>query len=563
MTMIRTEKIARGWFKNLGFKTISVSTVSRLVGGGRCAATGALRITPRSDNCGELSLAIPCMLFRVSLSKAKADIWSGWTCVRPPGLSVFLLSFGFLSSASAQTPITDVLGSVPEQTTLQSQTGLAINTVCVRLVGNRGNNTPIQQELDDICTSMVTNAALNEDPNRGDLPAGFAELDRGLNNEELNSAVQNSATEEISLTGQTTARTSQVLVTSTLSRIATLLAGGGGFNITAIDEGDHRSLFSYSPGGSSDYGVRGGAAGDGDDTSKLSRLGGFANVIGSFGEKDETDREAGFDFNTIGVTAGLDYRLTDNFVFGGILGYSRLDSDFDESVNVRGGGVDADNYGIAIFGLYYINNFYFHGLGGYDRNDYDVERRIFIGTNTNVPEVDRTAKASPDADTFVASAGGGYDFNVNSWTLGPLARVQYIHSDLDSYEESGASALNLRVNSQSIKSLTTHIGAQASYTRGVDFGVLIPYLRATWVHEFENDSRFIRSFYVNEFVPQGESATILGAETDDPDEDYAIIGVGLSGVFAQRIQGFLQYERWAGLEDIEDNVFTLGVRGSF
>jgi outer membrane autotransporter protein len=444
------------------------------------------------------------------------------------------------------------LGEVEGQTTLQSNTGNAVQTVCMRQAGNISQLNTVQMALQATCTSMVQNAVQLEG-------ATNTPNSRNLDATSLNSGIQNISTEEIALTGQTTARTSNAQVVTAMARIQELLGGGGGFRVAALDEVKGETVFAYTPGGDSDYGVRGGAAGSDDP----SRFGGFINIIGSFGDKDETSREAGFDFDTVGVQAGLDYRLTDNFVFGGAFGYSHLNSDFKQSVNVDGGGVDADSYGFSLFGLYYLENFYFHGLAGYARNEYDVKRKVFIASQDPNQVVDATGKSSPDANTYLISGGGGYDFTYDAWTLGPIVRADYIHSDIGSYNESGAGALNLRVQSQTIKSLTTHVGAQTSYSQSTKFGILSPYVRATWVHEFENDGRFIRSFYINEFVPAGESATILPVESEDPDRDYGRLSLGLSGVFPHGFQGFLQYERWVGLDDINDNVFTLGFRGEF
>ncbi len=461
--------------------------------------------------------------------------------------------WGLLFSVAANSGETP-LGSVQDQSSLQSGTGDGVQKVCGRFGGGANVQNSNQQTLFEVCRSMVQNA--NELNNTG----GPTTNSRGLDSTSLNSGLQNISTEEIAFAGQTTARTANSQVVSSLARIQELLTGAGGFRVAALDEYDGETVFAYTPGVDSDYGLRGGAAGSDDP----SRFGGFINVIGSFGDKDETSREVGFDFDTIGVQAGLDYRFTENFVFGGAFGYGHLNTDFKDSVNVSGGGAEADSYGFSLFGLYYLKDFYFHTMFGYARNDYDLKRRVFIDSNNpNEPVVDATAKADPSANTYMVSGGGGYDFSHKAWTLGPTVRVDYIHSDIESYNESGAGGLNLRVQSQTIRSFTTHLGGQASYSHSTNFGVLAPYVRANYVHEFENDGRFIRSFYINEFVPAGETGTLLPVSSENPDRNYGRVSVGLSGVFPHGFQGFLQYERWVALRDINDNVFTLGFRGQF
>ncbi|MEA3411118.1 MAG: autotransporter outer membrane beta-barrel domain-containing protein [Pseudomonadota bacterium] len=129
--------------------------------------------------------------------------------------------------------------------------------------------------------------------------------------------------------------------------------------------------------------------------------------------------------------------------------------------------------------------------------------------------------------------------------------------------ETGAGGLNLQVDSQDFDSLKTVLGFQGAYAISQSFGVLQPYLRAAWHHEYLNDSRTINSRYVNEFIPVGGSPTNLPVVTESPDRDYGTIGIGLSSVFQGGWQGYYLYERWIALDNITDNVFALGVRGEF
>ena len=60
-------------------------------------------------------------------------------------------------------------------------------------------------------------------------------------------------------------------------------------------------------------------------------------------------------------------------------------------------------------------------------------------------------------------------------------------ADVGSYEESGASPVNLKVGSQDVKSLTTNAGLSVGYAFSSPYGVIEPTIRAEYVHEFEND----------------------------------------------------------------------------
>ena len=58
------------------------------------------------------------------------------------------------------------------------------------------------------------------------------------------------------------------------------------------------------------------------------------SVVNGHGKRDNTAQTPGFDFDTAGLTAGIDYRYSDTFVFGLALGYNRNNTDITRD---RGG----------------------------------------------------------------------------------------------------------------------------------------------------------------------------------------------------------------------------------
>ena len=449
------------------------------------------------------------------------------------------------------------LGELPGQTQLQSTTGNSIAQVCARFEGGQNVANPLQQQLFDTCASMVQNA--NQIVGNGQIT-----LSRDLNVTELNSAIQNTATEEIALPATLTAKTSNSQMIGVMGRISALQGGATGFAMTSNDPTQNNSFSSLPEARASKLTETGGAASADSLDTTWGKWGGFANLSWSTGDKDETDREAGFDFNTYSLTAGLDYRFTERFVAGAALGYSRLNSDFDESVDVAGGGIDADTYSLSLYGLYTYDALYLNSLIGYARNDYDIKRRVLVLSNApSIETIDATASADTNADVFLFNIGGGYDFVKNSWQYGPVLSLNYVHSDTDGYQESGTRGLNLAVDSYSVDSLTTSLGGRVAYTSNQSYGVLIPYVTAVWRHEYEDDPTTISSRYVNEFVPTGATPTILPVVTDGPDQNYGLIGIGVSGVFKNGVQAVLSYQQSVELADINQSIISLGIRMEF
>ncbi|MGH2690201.1 MAG: autotransporter outer membrane beta-barrel domain-containing protein, partial [Actinomycetota bacterium] len=132
---------------------------------------------------------------------------------------------------------------------------------------------------------------------------------------------------------------------------------------------------------------RGGGA-----SADRSRLGLFVNGKGSFGNQDATPKDAGFDFNTAGVTLGADYRLTDQFLLGIALGYLRTKTTFDASA----GESRIHGYSVSAYGnVYLTDKWYLDGIATFGWNDYDTERAV--------APLGATAEGSTDGTQFALS----------------------------------------------------------------------------------------------------------------------------------------------------------------
>jgi outer membrane autotransporter protein len=158
------------------------------------------------------------------------------------------------------------------------------------------------------------------------------------------------------------------------------------------------------------------------------------------------------------------------------------------------------------------------------------------------------------------SFGTGYDFSTGGFTFGPFARVNYIMVDIDGYREEidntdPGFGLVLEFESQDVESLTSVVGAQASYAISTGLGVLLPQVRFEWEHEFKDESRTITARFVAD-----PTRTPIEYVTDNPDRDFFNVGVGLSAIFRVGLSAFVHYETVLGLEDVTVHDIVLGVR---
>ena len=150
----------------------------------------------------------------------------------------------------------------------------------------------------------------------------------------------------------------------------------------------------------------GGPAGPPDSTTIEAeppeyRIGVFANGSGEFVSVGDSSNAAGYNFNSGGVTFGVDYRFSENFVAGALFNYTRTRADLTEK-----GRLDADAFRGGIYASLFSGGAYVNGFLGAGYNDYDIRRQgldTFVHGDTNGGE-------------FNALLATGYDVHRGSLT---------------------------------------------------------------------------------------------------------------------------------------------------
>ncbi len=461
-------------------------------------------------------------------------------------------------NATQAAPLTALPGLSFNQTSIAN----AIDIVCPQLVARRQQLNGEQLQLQETCTSMKQNGnAL-----LGDSGTQFS---FGLNNQQLDDALTQLSNEKNNTpnSAATKADTGQAIIGD---RLAALRAGAGGFAVTGITfdvGGQTIDLTALAAHETEKALQRGGAAGD---QAVIPRFGGFVNGIVSWGKLDETANRVGYDFNTGGVTGGLDYRLTDNAIIGAAFNYANQTADLDKGILLAGGDVDADVFSGSIFGTYYVGDFYIDGIGTFAGVNYTIKRQVNIpSSNPAAAPVSTTATGEPGANGYAFSFGSGYDGQYQKWSYSPFLRVDYRKLDVDGYTETGAGGLNLKVDGQDVNSLILALGGQVAYAISAPFGVVLPRFRAEYNHEFENDAVLLRAQYFapidpsNNLTATGLDNPVFEATTDQPDRDFFIIGGGISAVFQRNVQAFIDFESVIGYSTVTNNILTTGVRVEF
>ncbi len=448
-----------------------------------------------------------------------------------------------------QTGVIKLIASLNDNTT-----EFVINSIA-QTPGLTDNQEAVGSSLDNLCLS------LGEKQTTGSLSAAEQDLLMTCNNlvSEPGTAetLTRLAPEEVATQGAASIEAAGTQLGNVNTRLVALRAGDTGMNLSGLNVNYagiafNRRLFDgLLPEAQK---VKGGSAGDID--ALQGRWGAFINGSIDFGEKDQTERETGFEFDTRGITLGLDYRFNPQFVAGGAMGFSRYNSDYNDAT----GDLEMDAWSLSAYATYYQdNNVYVDGLVQYGSNSYDTQRRI-----NGVGAADQFAEGNTEGMEYSFNLSAGYDYRYNEMTLTPYGRFSYTHVEIDAYTEEASDQTAagfgsvLHIEDQDLESRVLVLGGNFTYSYSTLSGVLIPQLRFEWEHEFKDDSRDINAGFVHD--PTRSQFTV---ETDYVDKNYFNLGLGLSAVFSHGKTAYVFYERRIDQDNITLNRINAGIRLEF
>ena len=331
------------------------------------------------------------------------------------------------------------------------------------------------------------------------------------------------------------------------NRISAIRSGrqGGGLTISGLTFDSSGNPISRNQLANMNANLNKAAAGD----ESFDRLGVFVNGNIGFGDRRTTSNEAGYNLDTHGATVGMDYRFTDNFLLGMAFGYNNAYSGYANSL----GTLEADNYTGAIYGSFFTENgFFVDGIFSGSHIDYSTRRHIQYAISETI---NTNAFGDNQGDEFDVAMTSGYNFNHGGLTVTPQVRVEYTTNQVDALNERGGQGWALHVDSQDFESLQTAAGLQMAYAVNLPWAVIMPMVRAEYIHEFKNDQRNITAYFV-----QDPSQTRFNIMTDKPDRDYIILNAGMSAQFAHGISAFVSYDTVQAHSYVNNHNFVGGVR---
>lgn len=433
-------------------------------------------------------------------------------------------------TATASSPLADLPGLTPGQRSVAG----ALDSLCPALnaIGQQRALNSGEQDLLAQCKTLI--GAVSSNP--GAVTQGIAAI----------------TPEQASAPRKLVTQISSVQVDNLSERLQSLRRGATGISLGGLRLGiGEQGVQGGSLASLVEQGLGSGGGASADEDWPFERLGIFVSGDVQWGSKDRSINEDGFDFDTLGITAGADYRFTDGLVLGTALGYANTQVDVDAD----GGTLDSENWSLSLYGTWYpLEHLYLEGSVTYGWDSYDQDRHIaysLLGTK-------RTAAATFDGDQYSLLLGAGYDLIRGGTILDIYGRLKYTSASLDDYRESGASGLDLIIESQDATSFKTILGTQVSRSISTSRAVLIPQGWIEWEHELEDGDDEVQGYFANDPNRFG-----FALPTDPLDTDLIRLGVGLGAQFGQGRIAFISYQAALGVQDYSEQNITAGIRIEF
>lgn len=336
------------------------------------------------------------------------------------------------------------------------------------------------------------------------------------------------------------------------ARLSELRAGGGGVSLSGLNV--------VNGGQSIPIGLLQGLFANADDEPEIGGTGDLISpwgffVNGSITRGDQqissTDREVVRDFDSVGITAGVDYRRSARWVLGAALGYNKFKSELTDN-----GKLDTSGFTLTGYSAYYVTDLtYIDTRLSYGNVGLDQTRRL--RANLTGFTLDETLNSDTNARQLTFASSVGHHISRGAWTFTPNAFVRYMKSDVDGFAEDGSS-FAVRYGDQSVKSLVFGAGIQVNRVISLSNGVLTPQFDLIWNHESGNDDTVINASYVG-----GDPGEFFSLRPDAPDKSYGSVGFGLVYILANGKQAFLQWRESIGVDGLSRSSVNLGARFEF
>lgn len=285
----------------------------------------------------------------------------------------------------------------------------------------------------------------------------------------------------------------------------------------------------------------------------ISPWGFFVNGTISRGDQNVngSNREVVLDYDSIGLTAGVDYRRSARWVMGAAVGFDKFNSALTDD-----GKLETRALTLSGYSAYYLNDLtYLDTRLSYGRVNLEQTRRLRV--NLSGFTLDETLGSDTQANQLTLATSIGHHFSRGAWTFTPNGFVRYMRSTVDGFSETG-SDFAVRYGDQTVSSLVFGAGLQINRVISLSNGVLTPQFDLIWNHESRNNDTVIDASFVS-----GDPGEFFSLSPEEPDNSYGSVGIGLVYVLANGKQAYLQWRESVGVDGLSRSTVNLGARFEF
>lgn len=253
-------------------------------------------------------------------------------------------------------------------------------------------------------------------------------------------------------------------------------------------------------------------------------LGAWVKGYGSNNRQDDEDGFAGYSGDGWGIALGMDHDWSDSLIVGAALSYGRQTLRHEDQR--AGGKNNVESTQISVYASQELGDFYLDYMAAYANQSVSETRASASGA----------AFGDFDGDQFGVRVGGGLPLAVSSGlTLTPQASLEWARLELDGYTETGGGSLALAVESRSADMLSSSVGAELAFDTAMGGMSTRPFVRAHWVHSFENDGMDAAAAFVaggDRFVTPGQPL----------EENSYVVGAGITVLGGETFSAGLAYD---------------------
>ena len=436
----------------------------------------------------------------------------------------------------AAAPVVPILSALSGLTPNQLAVARALDSLCPRLSARGG-----QQELTEGEASLLTRC------NAITFASTASEQVRAL--DEI-------SPQDLNATRTQMLNLSRAQLSNIADRLTALRSGARGLSLTGLNlQMDGKAVPLAELAKSIDGMLGGGASADANERGDLldARLGLWLRGNYSFGSKDATISDHGFEADQWGVIGGVDFRFSPRNVAGLAIGYGRSAVDFGRTDQ---GDLATNAVTAALYATMYSEGaFYVDAVANYLRSAHDSRRHIAYSEG-GAP-IEFIADGETNGTTLGAAVTFGYDLTRGGFSIAPSAGFNYFKTGIERFREHGAAGLDLAFEAQDYVSATANAGLRITYAWRLDVGVLLPQIRGEYIREFMDGAETFGVRFAND--PFDETPLIVVA-SQVPDRSYWRIAGGFAAQFKRGISGFIEYQRLESLDHFDYADLAMGLR---